>query len=106
MRVRAASVFRTASMACLVVVAFVATAHAGSQSKCSGVLHKDQDGLHFGGARGEGEGICVIRKSDQDKILAVCRVGRYCEVAGTIEDCKDSGECSEIVNIKSIKNSR
>lgn len=95
-----------ASIAALATITNVTFAQAGSPSKCSGVLHHDQFGLHFGGARGEGEGICVIRKSNQDKILAVCRVGHYCEVTGTIEDCKDSGECAEIVSIKGIKNAR
>ncbi len=105
------SIFRAISIVCLMTVASATAAEARSRStpepgKCFGILHQDQFGLHFGGSRGEGEGICVIRKSDQDRVLAICRVGRYCEVTGTIRECRGSGECGEMNDIKRIKSSR
>jgi hypothetical protein len=73
---------------------------------CFGILHRDQAGLHFGGSQGEDEGICVIGKSDEERVLAVCTIGHYCEIKGTTRECKDSGECAEISDIKSIKKSK
>jgi hypothetical protein len=67
--------------------------------QCKGILHSDQNGLRFGGGIGEDEGICVINKSEEAKVLAVCSVGHFCKVGGSVDDCKDSGECSEITNI-------
>jgi hypothetical protein len=71
--------------------------------KCTGILHRDRDGLRFGGANGEGEGICVIRKSEERKVLARCSVGHHCIVKGLIDSCKDSGECAEILSVTSAR---
>jgi hypothetical protein len=68
-----------------------------------GILHKDRDGLRFGGGKGEGEGICVINKSEESKVLAACSPGQFCKVKGVIEDCKDSGKCSELTHIRSVR---
>ncbi len=73
-----------------------------SADHCAGILHKDQNGIRFGGGRGEDEGICVIDKSEEKKVLAVCSIEHYCKVKGQVDDCKDSGECSEITNISSV----
>ena len=70
--------------------------------ECAGVLHRDQDGVRIGGGWGEDEGICVINKSDERKVLAVCGLEKFCRVRGLIDDCKDSGECSELTKIYSI----
>ena len=71
--------------------------------KCAGVLHRDQYGLRFGGGIGEGEGICIINKSEENKVLTVCNLEHYCRVNGLVDDCKDSGECAEITNITSVR---
>ena len=71
--------------------------------KCSGVLHNDHNALHFGGGKGEDEGLCVIAKSEVAKVLAACRIGHFCEVEGTVDSCKDSGECVEITSITSAR---
>jgi hypothetical protein len=76
---------------------------AQTEQECSGILHKDRDGLRFGGGKGEGEGICVINKSEEGKVLATCSPGRYCKVMGVMEDCKDSGECGELTQVKSVR---
>jgi hypothetical protein len=94
--------FLIATAAILVINPVVAT-RAQVQQECVGILHKDRDGLRFGGGKGEGEGICVINKSEESKVLAACSPGRYCKVIGVIEDCKDSGECSEMTHIISVR---
>jgi hypothetical protein len=79
---------------------------ADAQAKvdtCEGILHRDQYGIEFGGAHGEGEGICVVNKSQEQKVLEVCSVEHYCNVRGLVSDCKDSGECVEITNITSVR---
>jgi len=70
---------------------------------CGGILHSDKYGLRFGRGPGEEEFICAINNADKRKVLATCSVGKYCEVAGLVEPCKDSGECIEIRNISSVR---
>jgi hypothetical protein len=71
-------------------------------SNCAGILHRDQYGIRIGGGSGEGEGICVIDESEENKVLRVCNLEHYCRVTGLVNDCKDSGECSEITNVTSV----
>src|ERR1035437_1865140 len=66
---------------------------------CSGVLHRADGEIRFGGDIGEGESICVINKADRAKVLEVCSVGSRCRVRGTVSPCRDSGECVEIRKI-------
>jgi len=61
---------------------------------CGGILHRDKDGLRFGRGKGEPEFICVVRRTEDRKVLARCRVGKYCEVEGLADFCPDSGESS------------
>jgi hypothetical protein len=70
--------------------------------KCSGILHKDKYGLRFGGDNKEGEDICLVNQSDEQKVLAICAIGQFCEINGLVDYCKDSGECVEITNITSV----
>jgi hypothetical protein len=73
------------------------------QQECSGILHKDRNGLLFGGGRGEGEGICIINNSQESKVLATCSPGEFCRVRGVMKDCKDSGECGELTQVTSVR---
>jgi hypothetical protein len=77
-------------------------AFSEDRGECSGVLHEDQNGLHFGGGDQEDEGICVISKSQESKVLAICSAGEFCKVRGNVRDCKDPGECVEISDISSV----
>jgi hypothetical protein len=67
--------------------------------QCTGILHQDKTGLKFGGGD---EGICIIKKEDESRILSACTVGRYCRVKGQVDPCRDSGECVEITNITAV----
>jgi hypothetical protein len=71
--------------------------------KCFGVLHQVKGEVMFGGAKGEGEGICMINRSELSKVLTACHIGDRCIVEGVVDDCKDSGECTEITQIKSVR---
>ena len=70
---------------------------------CGGILHRDRFGLRFGRGPGEEEFICAIRKSETQRVLALCRVGKYCEVDGLADYCKDSGECIEIGHVTAVR---
>jgi hypothetical protein len=95
---------RATLSAAAVAMALIATSSAAfAADKCAGTLHWAQDDIHFGGGRGEDESICVINKFEEAKVLAVCSVGRFCTVRGSVDLCKDSGECAEISNITSVK---
>ena len=72
------------------------------EEECSGILHGDQYGLRLGGGIGEGEGICVIAKSERHNVLTLCSIGHFCRLRGHVSDCKDSGECVEIRDITSM----
>jgi hypothetical protein len=79
--------------------------HAEARSfrdRCAGILHQDGKEIWFGGAKGEGESICVISSSQVAKVLKVCTAGHYCAVVGATRPCKDSGECAEIRNVVSV----
>ena len=89
----------------LIALGGQADARSG-RDRCAGILHQDGPRLWFGGARGEGEGICVVAAAQAGKVLKACSAGRYCRVVGTTKDCKDSGECSEIKDIVSVAASR
>jgi len=91
------------------VVSFVLIALGGGQAdaraardQCAGILHQDGSRVWFGGARGEGEGVCVVGATQAGKVLKSCSAGRYCRVVGVTADCKDSGECTEIRDIVSV----
>ena len=73
------------------------------QSQCFGVLHHSKGDLIIGGGRGEGEGICIISKGENEKVLRTCRIGRRCFVKGSVDYCKDSGECVEITKIVAVR---
>lgn len=78
--------------------------HAEPQlGECSGILHADRDSIILGGGEGEGEGICIINKSQQTKVLSKCRIGQFCRVKGVVDDCKDFGECSEMLRVTSAQ---
>jgi hypothetical protein len=46
-----------------------------------------------------GEGICIIGKGDERKVLASCVVGQHCVVTGSIDLCKDGVECVEVSRV-------
>jgi len=67
---------------------------------CSGVLTTSGDRFAI---VEEPEHICVFSAEDKNKIFAICAEGHYCEVEGLLHDCKDAGECSEITNVVSVR---
>ena len=51
-------------------------------SECAGVHRKDRYGLRIGGGVGEDEGTCVINKAEDNKVLAVCALEKFCQSSG------------------------
>jgi hypothetical protein len=87
----------------LAVIALLVAMGASAQAvrqECKGILHRDQNGLSF---RVPPEGLCEIDPSQAGKVLATCTPGRFCRVEGIAEDCKDTGECSEITHVLSVR---
>ena len=81
-----------------------ATEAAGRPGVCAGVLHRDEDGLRIGGGKGEDEGICLVGKAaDMGRVLAVCTVEHHCCIKGRVSDCRDAGECAEMVGITKVR---
>src|SRR5579872_4253756 len=64
--------------------------------KCGGILRQSGGSLVFGGGEGEDESICVVDKAEVSKVRASCHIGAKCVVEGTVDYCKDSGECVQI----------
>ena len=100
------SCFHAVGLALILVLgAFYGATNTGAEprpDRCSGILHRDRYGLRLGCGRGEGEDICVIRKKDERKVLAVCALGRYCRIQGLVDLCQAAGECVEISGITSV----
>jgi hypothetical protein len=67
---------------------------------CSGTLIRDHGDLLF---KNGTEGICIVNKMDEGRLLSTCMIGQRCQAIGTVNPCKDSGECAEISNIVSAK---
>lgn len=80
------------------------------EARCAGILHDgpEHDGtVMFGGGEGEDEFICwVNHKADAKRVLAICSIGKRCEVKGLIDLCKepDSGECGELTHLNAVSN--
>ncbi len=67
---------------------------------CSGVLTTSGDRFAI---VEEPEHICIFSGEDKKKIFASCTEGHYCEVVGILDDCKDSGECSELTSVAAVR---
>ena len=61
-------------------------------SECAGVHRKDRYGLRIGGGVGEDEGTCVINKAEDNKVLAVCALEKFCRIIGRVDNFKDTGD--------------
>lgn len=70
---------------------------------CGGILHVLKPRLWVGSAKAEiAEDLpCFIVQSEVEKVLSVCAVGRWCEVAGVIDFNCDPGKC-EISKVTSV----
>jgi hypothetical protein len=86
----------------LLAVATSASAeHSYGRQECKGILRQDRDGrISF---QVPPEGLCEINPSQESKVLATCTPGQFCRVEGISESCKDSGECSEITRVLSVR---
>jgi hypothetical protein len=98
----ATSISASTALLAIILASIPSHARAGA-GECQGRLHQDRTGLWIGGGRGEDESICLIGKSDRPKVLAVCIPEQPCRVRGHMANCKDSGECSEISRIVSVR---
>ena len=76
------------------------SASADERQECKGILRQDQNGLLI---QIPPEGLCEINRSQEAKVLATCRPGRFCRVYGIVEDCKDLDECAEITRVLSAR---
>src|SRR5262245_9614303 len=97
------SQYAVASLAAAILISCVSSRPveaAPEPGVCSGVLTKSQDRLVI---VEEPEHICAFSGEAKRKILTVCAEGHYCEVEGILDDCKDSGECSEITSVISVR---
>src|SRR3954451_10281240 len=95
---------RAASLGLLAISTLtVPSVFAEPTRQCFGVLHHSKGDLMIGGGRGEGEGICIINKAEIGKVLRTCRIGGRCIVEGSVDYCKDSGECVEITKIVAVR---
>jgi hypothetical protein len=74
-------------------------ANARPKSACEGILRHNQNGFWIDVPP---EGACEINKDEENKVLAACNVGHYCKIEGELQDCEDSGECSEIHKITHV----
>lgn len=90
-----------------IATALLGTAHpasaASTRRECHGILHWEHGSVQFGGGAGEGEGICVVARSEQRKVLKRCSTGVFCRVRGAIRSCQDSGECVEIGRVDGVQ---
>jgi hypothetical protein len=77
-----------------------ASAEQPWRQECKGILRQDKGGLSF---QVPPERLCEINRSQEPKVRATCTPGQFCRVKGIAESCKDSGECSEITRVLSVR---
>jgi hypothetical protein len=84
-----------------------ASAQKSWRQECKGILKVDNQKASTEGSRFfievPPEGVCEINGSENGKVIAVCTPGHFCRIFGWTENCKDSGECSELTNILSVR---
>ncbi|MDE5446460.1 hypothetical protein GWG65_34890 [Bradyrhizobium sp. CSA207] len=70
---------------------------------CGGILHLDKSGLWVGDSKAEiAEDLpCFITLSEGKRVLSVCAIGRWCEVAGVIDGNCEPSKC-EISKVTSV----
>ncbi|WP_377828841.1 hypothetical protein ACFKHW_38080 [Bradyrhizobium lupini] len=91
-------------IAVMLIIPTTGTFAEQKPGKCSGVLHNVKGDVRLGGGAGEGEGICVINKTQVNWVLNVCSVGKKCTVRGMVDLCEDgSGECAEVFLVTSVR---
>jgi hypothetical protein len=80
---------------------YVAVA-ASPQAECHGILHRDRGYIRFGGNAGEGEGVCVVSRSEQARVLQKRLEGAFMALpdpAETLENASRSGALAGCKNI-------
>jgi hypothetical protein len=92
--------------ALLTLATMTGAATAQSQNEigtCGGILHRDMSRLFVGDPKAEiAEDLpCFIREADVKRVLSVCVVGRWCELAGEIDGNCEPGKC-EMSKVTSI----
>jgi hypothetical protein len=87
-------------LALLTFAMMTGSASAQSQAQdetgtCGGILHRDKLRLFVGDPKTEtAEDLpCFITQADVKRVLSVCVVGRWCEVAGVIDGNCEPGKC-------------
>jgi hypothetical protein len=75
--------------------------------QCSGTLSRSDaqrgNGDNLALSNPDNEGICIIAKADEPKVLRGCAVGQFCVVTGSIKLCEDAGECVEVGHVTRAK---
>jgi hypothetical protein len=83
-----------------VVLALTVKAYAQpAHRQCAGLLRVDRDGGLY--IEVSPAGICKIAKSEHKKVLGRCKVNAICHLEGIADNCKDQGECSEVLQVLS-----
>ncbi|MGY8679794.1 hypothetical protein Q2941_18640 [Bradyrhizobium sp. UFLA05-153] len=93
-------------LALLTIAMLSAAASAQSQNEigtCGGILHRDKSRLFVGDPKTEtAEDLpCFVGQAEVKRVLSVCVVGRWCELAGEIDGNCEPGKC-EIRKITSV----
>ena len=95
----------------LTLLATEALAQSPSQNNiigtCVGILHLLTPRLWVGSAKAEiAEDLpCFIAQSEVKRVLSICAIGRWCEVAGVIDGNCEPGKC-EISRVTSVSRTK
>jgi hypothetical protein len=99
----------------LVLLTFaIMTGAASSQQRtqdvigtCGGILHRDKSRLFVGDPKTQtAEDLpCFVTQPDVKKVLSVCAIGSWCELAGVVDGNCEPGMC-EISKITSVRRKR
>jgi hypothetical protein len=105
-RYRMSPMTKTTIIAALALAALTGAAQAQSVdhvSTCGGILHRDGARLFVGDPKTEtAEDLpCFVVQSEVKKVLWVCALGRWCEIAGVVAPDCEPGKC-EMTKVTSI----
>jgi hypothetical protein len=83
-----------------VVLALTVKAYAQpAHRQCAGLLRVDREGGSI--SKCPPRGSAKSPKASNKKVLGRCKVNAICHLEGIADNCKDQGECSEVLQVLS-----
>jgi hypothetical protein len=82
----------------LALIAALVSINPAHAEQCVGRLVYEHGDLTITDPYG-GDGVCIVGKGNEQRVLSACPIGRLCTVTGTAKLCGDSVECVKFTRV-------